>query len=191
MKINNLSKSFETKLFELNFEVKPGEIVMISGPSGSGKTTLLKILTGFLKQDLGNFEISNSIGFLFQEDTSCSWLSVKENILLPFKLRNKKISEYKIDELEKISLNLEITEILNKKVSEISGGQKQRMLLAREILQDKKVYLLDEPLTALEVKLQDKIIQYLIKKFKESNKEVIISTHNDKFKKLGDKIINI
>lgn len=191
IKVENLTKEFDKKLFNLTFKSRPGQITIISGPSGSGKTTLLKILSGFENKTTGVYDISESIGFLFQEDTTCSWLTVEQNIFLPFKLKGIKILENRINLFKELCLELQIEEILKKKVSNISGGEKERMLLLRELLQDKKVYLLDEPLTALQEDFQLKIFKYLIKYFKNKKKEVIISSHNERFKKLGDQIIKL
>jgi len=166
IEIKNISKQFEDLkvLDNISLNIKTNEFVTLLGPSGCGKTTTLKILAGFENCDEGEviFEdkvINNippferQINTVFQKYALFPHMNVYENIA--FGLRIKKLSKDIIDKKVKDVLKLVALEgFENRKIDSLSGGQQQRIAIARAIVNEPKVLLLDEPLGALDLKLR-------------------------------------
>ena len=158
--VNKIKYKHEKLSFEFNFELSNSEVVGIVGKSGSGKSTLINILAGFLKPHSGfiffnNENITNLKPFnrdmttLFQDHNNFNHLSIFENVILGIDPNMKKTSDnIKLVKtiLKKVSLNSD----LNKKVSYLSGGEQQRVSIARCLLRKKSILLLDEPFNALD-----------------------------------------
>ncbi len=168
--IEHVSKRFDNfvALDDINFTIKPGEFFSLLGPSGCGKTTLLRIIAGFEFPDEGavlfddknvvplppNKRTSNTI---FQNYALFPHLSVYENVAFP--LRLKKVDKATIDEKVKHYLHLvQLDEHMYKKPNQLSGGQRQRVSIARALINEPKVLLLDEPLSALDAKLRSSLL---------------------------------
>ncbi|WP_416827477.1 ABC transporter ATP-binding protein [Ectobacillus polymachus] len=175
LEVRGLSKVYQSKgsvattaLQDIDLIIEEGEFVGIMGPSGSGKTTLLNILATIDKPTSGHVYINakeitkekgaglarfrrEHLGFIFQDFNLLDTLTIKENIMLPLVLGN-----YSIQEIEKrvkeIASFLHITEILDKKVYETSGGQQQRAAAARAIIHEPSLILADEPTGNLDSK---------------------------------------
>lgn len=175
IEVKGLSKVYQSKgsiattaLNGIDLNIEEGEFVGIMGPSGSGKTTLLNILATIDKPTAGHVyingkEINNEkgaglarfrrehLGFIFQDFNLLDTLTIKENIILPLVM-----GKYSIQEIEKrvkeIASFLHITEILEKKVYETSGGQQQRAAAARAIIHEPSLILADEPTGNLDSK---------------------------------------
>ena len=198
----NICKSYgERKIFE-NFNVKitSGEFVIFSGESGSGKTTLLNIIGGLENIDSGKVVINgsdisktktknkikyfqNEVGFLFQN----------------FGLIDSKTVAQNLNIVKKKEKGLSITNVLdtvglsgyeNRKVFSLSGGEQQRIALARLMLKKCNLILADEPTGSLDSNNAEKVIS-ILKKMNEQGKTVIMVTHDQKFKDMGMRIINI
>lgn len=199
-KIKNIRKTYDKKeiLKDININIKKGDFVSILGPSGCGKSTLLKIITGIEKPDEGCIymeekEITKtpvykrSIGLVFQDYALFPHLSVKDNILYGFKgKRNEKINAELIKMLEMMKL----VGLENKKISELSGGEKQRVALARVIIMKPELLLLDESLNALDRDLRLKMQQELKNIQKKTKITTILVTHDqEEALKLSDEII--
>lgn len=210
IKVKNLSKSFNNQLVldNISIEIKKGDFISIVGPSGAGKTTFLNILGTIDEYDknpktsilFNNIDITNlddgklssfrnkEIGFIFQFHQLLPELTARENILLPSMIgkRNEKES---IENLMKLSSILEINHILNKKPEFISGGEKQRVAVARALINSPSILLADEPTGNLDSKNAEKI-QKLFKKInKELNVTIVLVTHNKAFSKIADKCL--
>ena len=210
IEVKNLSKSFNNQLVlnNISIEIKKGEFISIVGASGAGKTTFLNILGTLEEYDknpktsilFNNLEITNmddnklssfrnrEIGFIFQFHQLLPELTARENILLPSMIgkRNEKES---IENLMKLSSILEINHILNKKPEFISGGEKQRVAVARALINSPSILLADEPTGNLDSKNAEKI-QKLFKKInKELNVTIVLVTHNKAFSKIADKCL--
>lgn len=216
IKLDNISKYYNygminqtTGVENISLSIKDGEMVAIMGPSGSGKSTLLKILSGGSVPQKGKFyfgdidvyalseiEISKlrneQIGIIMQDFALIDEYNVIENILIPHCFNkkyksNKKYLNEKINEaLKEVGLN----NLKNKLVYQLSGGEKQRVAIARVIAQDTKVILADEPTGALDESNSIRIMQ-LLKELNKKGKTIIIVTHNEKIANYCDKVINI
>lgn len=168
--IDHVSKRFGdfVALDDINFTIKPGEFFSLLGPSGCGKTTLLRILAGFEFPDDGAILLDDKdvvkfqankrpTNTVFQTYALFPHLSVYDNIAFPLKIRkeNKKIIDEKVRHYVHL---VQLDEHINKKPSQLSGGQKQRVAIARALINEPKVLLLDEPLSALDAKLRSSLL---------------------------------
>ncbi len=168
--IDHVSKRFGdfVALDDINFTIKPGEFFSLLGPSGCGKTTLLRIIAGFEFPDEGVvlFDDKNVIPLaankrqsntVFQNYALFPHLTVYENVAFP--LRLKKAQKEEIDQKVKQYLRLvQLEAHMQKKPNQLSGGQKQRVAIARALINEPKVLLLDEPLSALDAKLRANLL---------------------------------
>jgi len=210
IKVKNLSKSFNNQLVldNISIEIKKGDFISIVGHSGAGKTTFLNILGTIDEYDknpktsilFNNIDITNldddvlssfrnkEIGFIFQFHQLLPELTAQENILLPTMI-GKRSEKESLDNLMKLSSILEINHILNKKPEFISGGEKQRVAVARALINSPSILLADEPTGNLDSKNAEKI-QKLFKKInKELNVTIVLVTHNKAFSKIADKCL--
>ncbi|WP_434297975.1 ABC transporter ATP-binding protein [Clostridium sporogenes] len=190
LRIKNLEKAFNNiKVVDnIDLELEKGKLLCLLGPSGCGKTTTLKMIGGFLKQDKGNIIIENEdiskalpenrpVSTVFQSYALFPHRNVIENIIygLKFKGYSKKEALKKGEEYLEI---IGLSELKNKKISQLSGGQQQRVALARSLIVNPKVLLLDEPLSNLDAKLRIKMRKE-IKEFQSKfNMTMIFVTHD-------------
>ncbi len=168
--IDHVSKRFGdfVALDDISFTIRQGEFFSLLGPSGCGKTTLLRILAGFEFPDEGAILLDdrNVVKFqankrptntVFQTYALFPHLTVYDNIAFPLKLR--KVSKKEIDEKVRHYVHLvQLDDHIHKKPSQLSGGQKQRVAIARALINEPKVLLLDEPLSALDAKLRSSLL---------------------------------
>ena len=179
--ITDLNKSFGDKevLNNLSRIFPAGQVSYISGPSGSGKTTLFRIISGLTEPDSGSISgipENGKIGYVFQEDRLCNDFSVFDNVAL---VRSGKIDRSKVmGHLHALGLGLEY----DRKVSDLSGGMKRRVAIARAIYYDAPVILLDEPFNGLDDKLKNSVIEYVRKE--TAGKTVLLITHDNKEKEM-------
>ncbi len=166
IEINHISKSFGDKciLNDVSISVKRGEFLTLLGPSGCGKTTLLRILAGFGSADSGTVLINGEditnvppherpVNTVFQRYALFPHLDVYENIAFGLKLQ--KVPEDEIDKrVRKVLKMVSMTDYEDRDVESLSGGQQQRVAIARAIVNQPKVLLLDEPLSALDLKMR-------------------------------------
>lgn len=182
--------TFELELDAL-FEAR---VTCIFGPSGSGKTSLLDAIAGLRLMSFGELEIGGrllfsssrginlspqerSIGYVPQEGALFPHLSVKDNILFGASQRNSHVGGGNVT-LEHVSELLEIGHLLSRPIALLSGGESQRIALARAILSRPKLLLLDEPLASLEIRLKEKIIPYLRRVRDEFAIPILYVTHD-------------
>lgn len=203
LEVNNIRKVYTTRLStqstealkNVNFSVDNGEYVAIMGESGSGKTTLLNILATFDKATSGSVLLNNldlsklkdkdladfrrdNLGFVFQDFNLLDNFSIKDNILLPLVLANKKYKDMEV-RLEKVTKPLGIDQLINKYPYEISGGQRQRVAVARAIITNPSLILADEPTGALDSKSTDQLLN-VFDKLNEVGQTIIMVTHSVK-----------
>ena len=185
----------------IDLKIDRNEFVVILGASGSGKSTLLNILSGLEKSDSGevvydNESISNysekqltkfrkdKIGFVFQQYYLLNNLTVEQNVKVGANLANNK--EY-VDIIKELGLE----DRLSKYPNELSGGEQQRVSIARALAKKPTVLFLDEPTGALDEETGRKILEYLLKLKDKSYFTMIMVTHNENIAELANKIIHV
>jgi molybdate transport system ATP-binding protein len=184
-------------LLDVEFEIKKGEFIAVSGPSGSGKTTLLRIISG-LEKSLGEIVVDNEkwlgkniflppqkreIGFLFQDFALFPNMTVLENLLYV-----KKDRDFAMELLQ----TAEIEELKNRYPNTLSGGQKQRVALCRALMRKPKILLLDEPFSALDTQMREKLQNEIMLFHKKFGLTTIMVSHSpSEIYKLADKMMII
>lgn len=208
IEIKDLHKSFNSNkvLQGVNLEINRGETLAIIGPSGCGKSVLLKHIVGILEPDQGSvsiegknlekinknelYEIRKLFGFLFQGAALFDSMTIEENISLQLVENNYNLSQVEIDKIvaEKLEI-VGLPGIQKKKPSELSGGMKKRVGLARALVTNPKYVLYDEPTTGLDPIMSDSIDELIVHLNKEINVTSIVVTH-DMFsvKNVADKV---
>ncbi len=190
IKVTNLTKHFDKVIAvdSISFEIRPGEICGYLGPNGAGKTTTIKMLTGLLKIDSGSavlndisieknypIELKKQIGYVPESGEMYSQLTSSEYLTFMGNLYH--LDEDKIkNKLEKFFNYFEITNFKNTRISSLSKGTKQKVLIITALLHNPDILLLDEPLSGIDVRSQ-LLIKNLIKELAESGKTIFYSSH--------------
>ena len=211
IKLNNINKSFSNRknlkvLKKLSYNFKLGKIYSLMGPSGSGKSTLLNLLSLIDRPSSGsityqnkqiNFDNSkendilraNKIGIIYQQDNLLTDFTALENVYLANLTieKNKKIS---LNKSEKLLKKVGLSNRVDHFPSELSGGEKQRVSIARALINDPQVILADEPTGSLDQVTAVSVFD-IIKKQINSNRIIIFATHNRFFAKKSDCILEI
>ena len=193
----------ESFTLDANFSIPDRGITVVFGPSGSGKTTLLRAIAGLEKSDDGFLKIGDSvwqkgedflathkrqIGYVFQDAALFDHLDVKGNLNFVV----KRAIGLKEDFIESIHNLLEIKTLLNRKTTQLSGGEKQRVAIARALLTNPKILLLDEPLSALDLKRKNEILPYLDSIHNDLEIPILYVTHSqDEMSRLADHLLLI
>ena len=193
----------ESFMLDANFSIPDRGITAVFGPSGSGKTTLLRSIAGLEKSDDGFLKIGDSvwqkgenflpthkrqIGYVFQDAALFDHLDVKGNLNFVI----KRAIGLKEDFIESIHNLLEIKTLLNRKTTQLSGGEKQRVAIARALLTNPKILLLDEPLSALDLKRKNEILPYLDSIHNDLEIPILYVTHSqDEMSRLADHLLLI
>ena len=199
LEIKNISKSFEgVSLKNLIFTINKGDYFVLLGVSGAGKSLLLEIIAGLVNPDSGNIFLDDKnitkekiqkrqIGLVFQDYAVFPHLSVKENIAYP--LRSKRLNSSEIHKcVEHLAKEMNILHLLNRKPTTLSGGELQRVALARTLALEPKILLLDEPLASLDVQLRNEL-RGLLRKINRNGQTIIHVTHDyEEAISLADKI---
>ncbi len=169
----------------IRFDIGNGEFVAIVGPSGCGKSTLLHMIAGLTRPTAGQILLQgkpilgtrHDIGIVFQDPVLLPWRTVKENVLLPAAVRKSVLSSASARAAELIDL-VGLSGFENKYPSELSGGMQQRVGIARALLLDPSLLLLDEPFGALDSMTREQMNVELLKIWSESRKTVVLITHD-------------
>ena len=199
----NIKKKYNDQevLRGIDLKIDKNEFVVILGASGSGKSTLLNILSGLEKSDSGEVVYDNEsisdysekqltkfrkdkIGFVFQQYYLLNNLTVEQNVKVGANLANNK--EY-VDIIKELGLE----DRLSKYPNELSGGEQQRVSIARALAKKPTVLFLDEPTGALDEETGRKILEYLLKLKDKSHFTMIMVTHNENISELANKIIHV
>ena len=165
----NITKTYVKvhALDDVSLDVKSGEFLTLLGPSGSGKTTLLMVLAGFTRPDQGSLKFGDQemirtaphlrdVGMVFQNYALFPHMTVAGNVGYPLRLRNVPMPEIS-QRIEKALETVQLGGYGTRKIDQLSGGQKQRVALARSIVFEPRILLMDEPLSALDKKLRDRM----------------------------------
>ena len=201
IEVINLSKSYKTKkaVNNINFKIDENEIVGLLGPNGCGKTTTIGMILGLLKPTSGQVLINgknienNKISILHKMNFISPYielpkkLTVKQNLIVYGKLYNiKNLSE----RINFLSQKLRLGDLLDKITGELSSGQKNRVSLAKALINDPTVLLLDEPTAALDPETADFIRTFLEKLREEKKISVLLASHNmDEVKRLCNSVM--
>lgn len=207
IKAEGIRKSFEGReiLRGIDIEIKKGEFLSIMGKSGSGKSTLLNVLSGNLRPDEGRVlllgediclmddkrlsQIRRSrLGFVYQSLNLISTLNSADNILLPLYLDKALLKDSK-DKLRDLAEYLEIGHLLKKFPSEMSGGERQRVAIARSLVHDPDVIMLDEPTGSLDSGTTLRVMELLQKINKEKGVTIVQVTHSAQTAEYGDRTV--
>ncbi|MDL2212281.1 ATP-binding cassette domain-containing protein [Erysipelotrichaceae bacterium OttesenSCG-928-M19] len=185
--INNLSFSYDKELVIDNFSltVNSEEIIAIIGKSGCGKTTLLNNcanIHGNNKAIVLNNEVLDAqkkkIGLLMQDYGLLPWLNVRNNCLLPYKIKKEPLTDALYDEFNRILTKLEISALVDQKVNHLSGGEKQRVALARLFTFKPDLILLDEAFSNLDIFIKEEAINLFFSLWQANPVPTILVTHN-------------
>lgn len=197
IELKNIKKSFGNQhvLNGINLTVEPGELVGLIGPSGAGKSTVIKTMLGMEKSDNGeavvlgkqmpNRKILGELGYMAQSDALYETLSAKEN--LKFFGEMKSGGNYLARDMENSVRIVNLKNHLNKKVRNYSGGMKRRLSLAIALLNQPRLYVLDEPTVGIDPALRQKIWKDL-RNLKDQGASILVTTHVMDEAELVDKV---
>ena len=177
-------------LNDVSLEVRSGEFLTLLGPSGSGKTTLLMVLAGFTRPDSGSLKFGDrevirtpphlrDVGMTFQNYALFPHMSVAGNVAYPLKLR--KVAKAEVAErVERALETVQLGGYGNRRIDQLSGGQRQRVALARSIVFEPRILLMDEPLSALDKKLRDQMQIELRRLHEKLGMTTVYVTHDQR-----------
>jgi len=207
--VKSLNKSYGDLLVlkNINLEIEPGKITVIVGASGAGKSTLLQLLGTLDTPDSGDIFIdgenvsslsasqiakwrNNSIGFVFQFHHLLPEFTALENVLIPARIGSKdiKVKEEKAKDLLKM---LGLADRMHHKPNALSGGEQQRVAVARALINDPKIILADEPSGNLDSTNAKYLHDLFVRLRDEFNQTFIIVTHNESLAQLADRVVQI
>ena len=185
--IDNVVKRFDdaTILDGISFSVKKSEVIVIVGPSGCGKSTILNLISGLLKPEAGTLlsrgrpitEADLHIGYMLQRDHLFEWRTIYSNVLLGLEISRTLTPERK----EKVGEMMEtygLKSFSNARPSELSGGMRQRVMIAMALACKPKILIADEPTTALDVTIQAQILHLMNELQRENGTAIIFITHD-------------
>lgn len=192
--IEDLNVSYKTKkqttqvIKNFSMILHTGEFVIILGPSGCGKTTLLKAITGAIEYDSGKMIISGidanrlnmknrNLAYVSQSFFTYGFMSVYNNIALPLKALKVPLEEIE-RRVSKVAKLLDISHLLSRKPKQLSGGQQQKVSIAKALVKNPDIYLFDEPFSNLDLTVRAELKKYLKLIKKEYNATMIFVTHD-------------
>ncbi len=204
IELKNLSKTYNKKieaLHDINFTIEDGQFFVLLGPSGAGKTTTLRCIAGLEKIDNGSIlfndesvtedqPASRDVCFVFQQYSLYPHYSVYENLAFPLRSPMRKLPEDEIKtKVENIASMLKISNKLNNKATQLSGGEMQRVAIGRALVREPNLYLMDEPLSSLDAKLRESLRVELKNIQTSLNATILYVTHDQaEATTLADKI---
>jgi ABC-type lipoprotein export system ATPase subunit len=212
IEIKKLKKEFKNNnsvvkvLNNVNINIESGKLVALVGPSGSGKSTLLHLLalldeptkgkiflfgnsTANISEDKKNKMIKDYISIIFQNNNLLSDFTALENVAIPLIIRNQNYKN-SIEKAKKVLAKVNLSHRLNYFPSDLSGGEQQRVAIARSLAADTKIILADEPTGNLDYKTSNEVFSYFLK-LKEKNKTILIATHNRELAKKADYTLSL
>ncbi|MBO6487154.1 MAG: ABC transporter ATP-binding protein [Pelagibacteraceae bacterium] len=212
IEIKKLKKEFKNNnsvvkvLNNVNINIESGKLVALVGPSGSGKSTFLHLLalldeptqgkiflfgnsTANISEDKKNKIIKDYISIIFQNNNLLSDFTALENVAIPLIIRNQNYKN-SIEKAKKVLAKVNLSHRLNYFPSDLSGGEQQRVAIARSLAADTKIILADEPTGNLDYKTSNEVFSYFLK-LKEKNKTILIATHNRELAKKADYTLSL
>ena len=187
--LRGVTKVYDSGVMALgpfDLDVNKGEFVSLLGPSGCGKSTALRLIAGLSAPTSGSVGISkpagrarpgHSVGFVFQEPTLMPWTSVRENVRLPLKLAHAPVAEANA-RIDAALTQVGLTEFADAYPRELSGGMKMRVSLARALVTDPDILLMDEPYAALDEITRFRLNNDLLALWRNLRKTIIFVTHS-------------
>ena len=187
IRLDNVFLADDTLPMAFDLQVAAGERIAIIGPSGAGKSTLLNLIAGFVLPTQGNIWLNGvnhtrsapyerPVSMLFQENNLFPHLTVQQNLALGLKT-NLKLTALEQDQIERVADAVGLTSFLSRLPNSLSGGQKQRVALARCLLRDKPILLLDEPFSALDPELRMDMLNLIDSLCHSKNLTLLLVTH--------------
>ncbi len=194
-----VSYSNHVALDDINFKIADGEYVCLVGENGSGKSTLVKTIVGLLKPDEGNVNVNISldeVSYLSQTNLKdLNFPAISKEIIMSGVQKHNKIPFYtkKDKELyQEIIKKLKIEDLQYKRIGDLSGGQKQRVLIARALIREPKLLILDEPATGLDYNITKELYKILEYENKENKMTIIMATQDlDEINEIKPRIISL
>ena len=190
--IENLTKTYDSfaALDDVSLSIKSGEFLSLLGSSGSGKTTLLMALAGFVRPDAGSIRFGGremifepphkrDVGMMFQSYALFPHMNVFQNVAYPLKLRGYSRADIR-QRVEQALATVELDHLIERGITEMSGGQRQRIALARAIVFEPKILLMDEPLSALDKRLRETMQLELRRLHERLGMTVVYVTHDQR-----------
>ncbi len=204
VELKNLSKTYDKKILALeniNLTIEDGQFFVLLGPSGAGKTTTLRCIAGLEKIDSGNVLFDNEsvtedqpasrdVSFVFQQFSLYPHYTVYENLAFPLRSPMRRLSEDEIKtKIDYIANMLKISNKLENKATQLSGGEMQRVAIGRALVRKPNIYLMDEPLSSLDAKLRESLRVELKNIQTNLNATILYVTHDQaEATTLADKI---
>ncbi|WP_353244494.1 thiamine ABC transporter ATP-binding protein ThiQ [Providencia sp.] len=188
IKLTNLDYQYDNLAMSFDFSVKSGECVAIMGPSGAGKSTLLSLISGFQFPKTGAIELNGQdhtftppaqrpVSMLFQENNLFAHLTIRQNIALGLQ-PSLRLGSSQMQVVEQIAAHVSLTECLDRLPAQLSGGQRQRAALARCLVRNQPILLLDEPFSALDPALRHEMLMLLKTVCAEKSITLLMVSHN-------------
>lgn len=187
IRLDNVFLADDALPMMFDLQVVEGERIAIVGPSGAGKSTLLNLIAGFVLPTQGNIWLNGEnhtrsapyerpVSMLFQENNLFPHLTVQQNLALGLKT-SLKLTALEQDQIEQVADAVGLTSFLSRLPNSLSGGQKQRVALARCLLRDKPILLLDEPFSALDPELRMEMLNLIDELCHSKNLTLLLVTH--------------
>ena len=187
IRLDNVFLADDALPMTFDLQVAAGERIAIVGPSGAGKSTLLNLIAGFVLPTQGNIWLNGEnhtrsapyerpVSMLFQENNLFPHLTVQQNLALGLKT-SLKLTALEQDQIERVADAVGLTSFLSRLPNSLSGGQKQRVSLARCLLRDKPILLLDEPFSALDPELRLEMLNLIDELCHSKNLTLLLITH--------------
>ena len=187
IRLDNVFLADDVLPMTFDLQVVAGERIAIVGPSGAGKSTLLNLIAGFVLPTQGNIWLNGEnhtqsapyerpVSMLFQENNLFPHLTVQQNLALGLKT-SLKLTALEQDQIERVADAVGLTSFLSRLPNSLSGGQKQRVALARCLLRDKPILLLDEPFSALDPELRMDMLNLIDELCHSKNLTLLLVTH--------------
>ncbi|AFT72187.1 ABC-type nitrate/sulfonate/bicarbonate transport system, ATPase component [Alloalcanivorax dieselolei B5] len=193
IRFNNVGQLFTSSdgsvinaLDGVSFDIHKHEFIAVIGPSGCGKSTLLRVIAGLVQPTSGQAEIyglpvtepREEVGIVFQQPTLLPWLNVVDNITFPMKHKYGRVTLEEKQRAQELLDTVGLRDFAHKRPSELSGGMQQRVGIARALLHDPDILLMDEPFSALDALTRDEMSFELLRIWTKRPKTVLFITHS-------------